>query len=694
METILPYALKNMALMGLFFGVYRWWLYHRKNFKYNRFFLLGGLLVSFIAPLISITKTISVPWRAPMVYAKQVAVVYTVPEDQYENWLWMGLVGISGTLFLLLLFRLGMVINILIHSKVVAKKPKVLVCKRSKAPFSFLQNIVFPKALYLGPNYETILTHEKIHVKQAHSLDVLLVNFALVFGWWNPLLWWYKKYLIENLEFLTDHLTVAKTQQTKAYQYILLHQSIPEENLALVHPFYHSFLKKRIMMLNNTTIKKSPWASLILLPLTIAFVFIFNTKIIAQIAPPPPPTPASTIVPPKPPVQLQDTLGFKSSVSVRITSQSSREEIKKSFSELFSEMGVSLSFKGVKRNNKGEIVKLKATYKTNNGKTGTYAVSGNTPISPFSFYINMEENEKIVSAGFRQDPNNASYKTAVKKQRRNAKNLKMSVKSLKEAEKALEIAVETLENLEGEIEKNTSEITHKVVVANRDGEILTEKIYGGNKDTLLIIKNKDGEILTEDILESKKKKLNKIIFHDFKMGKNGEKEIIVYKKGNKRNAAIFINGTAVNTDSMVAFEYESVSDISLDIVKPDSISVSLGGIKAGKNGILVIHTDQNKNKNHKEVTEGSGFWLPEPSKNKDKNSYKVVVKEKDKGNIVGVRAQPLIVLNGKVLPKGEKLNSINHKEIKSISVLKGKAATKIYGAKASDGVILITSEKE
>jgi len=56
-------------------------------------------------------------------------------------------------------------------------------------------------------------------------------------------------------------------------------------------------------------------------------------------------------------------------------------------------------------------------------------------------------------------------------------------------------------------------------------------------------------------------------------------------------------------------------------------------------------------------------------------------------------SNPLIVVDGNPLSEGSSLSSINTQDIESISVLKDAASAAIYGSRASNGVILITTKK-
>jgi len=59
----------------------------------------------------------------------------------------------------------------------------------------------------------------------------------------------------------------------------------------------------------------------------------------------------------------------------------------------------------------------------------------------------------------------------------------------------------------------------------------------------------------------------------------------------------------------------------------------------------------------------------------------------------GTGANPLVVIDGKQSDGFAGLNSLNPNDIESISVLKDKSATALYGAKGANGVILVTTKK-
>lgn len=570
MYTFVDFAWKNTVILGLFFVVYRFWLYPRKQFSFNRHFLLSGLLLSVVLPFISIKKVVQIAWNPVISQGPFEPVDQTTLEELSLEQILMVLIGVVSACVLgWILIKLGGIIKLLIQAKTIQKTPpKLLLSNAVKGPFSFLNTIVFPTHLYRSEAYEIMLAHEKIHVKQWHSLDILLTNFLFVMAWWNPFLWAYRKAVVENLEFLTDQLTVTATKDLKTYQYILLKQTVPSDHLRLVHPFYHSFLKKRIMMLNQENNKKNPWASVLLAPLLVGFVFAFNTEVVAQIAPPPPPTSPKaldTIPPPPPPIQKANGFSIppppppayekktvsSTRISVDITATSTNEVLKRNYYKLFNKYGVQLSFKNIKRNASGEITGIKASFKSDNGKKGVYAVNSTETISDFVFEVSLDQNEQLSNAVFK----------AAKSTPKVAKGYKSS----------------------------------RVVVRNEDGEIMTENVYGSSDENVFIFKDSEGNNLTEKMRGKEGDSI--FIIKDLEAAKEQkdgyETKIVVKRKANSWTAE-GKNQPLIVIDGKIMEKYKNLSEI--DPSNIESVNVLKGNSAKekyrdkGVNGVIEIMT--------------------------------------------------------------------------------------------------------
>ncbi len=150
-----------------------------------------------------------------------------------------------------------------------------------KASYSFFRYIFINSAPLDLSTFRQILSHEKIHADQWHSLDILLAELLLIVLWFNPFAWAYRKALRQNLEYLTDDLMVQRGTDLTAYQMSLLQVAAPKYAYSLVANYNQSLLKKRILMMQT---KKSSlfagWKYFFLITLLALSIPLFNAKAI------------------------------------------------------------------------------------------------------------------------------------------------------------------------------------------------------------------------------------------------------------------------------------------------------------------------------------------------------------------------------------------------------------------------------
>lgn len=148
-------------------------------------------------------------------------------------------------------------------------KFRIIELTGDKAPCSFGNNIFINPEKYDWDTYSQILLHEKIHIQQRHSFDIIIAELVLVLQWFNPFAWIYRKEVENNLEFLTDDAVLGhKEVERESYQMSLLKVSAPHLSLGITTNYNQSLLKKRIVMMNA---KKSNlhimWKYFFLVPL-------------------------------------------------------------------------------------------------------------------------------------------------------------------------------------------------------------------------------------------------------------------------------------------------------------------------------------------------------------------------------------------------------------------------------------------
>jgi TonB family protein len=146
----------------------------------------------------------------------------------------------------------------------------VLVSKKIETPFSFFGKIVLNDKNYTESELNEILMHEETHVRQIHSLDVLLAELLCTFAWFNPFAWFLKKEIRLNLEYLADHSVLASGYEAEHYQFNLLQLSYLKNQINIINHFNVSQLKNRIIMMNKKqTSRKGMWKYALLIPATV-----------------------------------------------------------------------------------------------------------------------------------------------------------------------------------------------------------------------------------------------------------------------------------------------------------------------------------------------------------------------------------------------------------------------------------------
>ena len=155
---------------------------------------------------------------------------------------------------------------------------RIVEIRGNRAPCSFGNTIFINPENYDWETYNQILIHEKIHVSGRHTLDILLAEIAVVLQWFNPFVWWYRREVENNLEFLTDASVLRhRDVERSAYQLSLLRVSAPHLPFSITNNYNQSLLKRRIVMMNS---KRSSlhtvWKYFFLLPVLSVLVCALN----------------------------------------------------------------------------------------------------------------------------------------------------------------------------------------------------------------------------------------------------------------------------------------------------------------------------------------------------------------------------------------------------------------------------------
>ncbi len=147
---------------------------------------------------------------------------------------------------------------------------KLVLTSEGIIPYSFLKYIFVNEDDYKNGAIEpAVLGHELTHIRQKHTLDILLFELVRIIGWINPFLPLYRNALRLNHEFLADESAVKKYCDTVTYQHLLIKKASQGPGMALSSPLNYLFLKKRLVMLNKKgDSKRAILKQVALIPLT------------------------------------------------------------------------------------------------------------------------------------------------------------------------------------------------------------------------------------------------------------------------------------------------------------------------------------------------------------------------------------------------------------------------------------------
>ena len=355
-------------------------------FNSNRWFLLAGLITSIVLPLVIFTKIVWVdPSPADFDWSK-IPVTAPVENEAFEiNWyLVFGIVYSIGIFLFLMKFAFDFysVFKVLKGKTILQQADfKFIDLKENVSPFSYFNFIVYNSSLYSDTELENILEHEKVHSAQNHTVDVLISRLFCVVFWFNPLVWLYKKAMLQNLEFIADSEASKNISDKKSYQLTLLKITTQENCVAITNHFYQSLIKKRIVMLNkNQSNKRNSWKYALLLPLLGAFVFFFQVKVVAQ---------EKALV--QTAVEYSKT-NENSVVIYKINKNTTDAELKEKTNALKEKYGVTLAFSDVERNSANELTAIKVDLKIGKEISKKMATKGTEAIKTFGIIVSKNEN--------------------------------------------------------------------------------------------------------------------------------------------------------------------------------------------------------------------------------------------------------------------------------------------------------------
>jgi hypothetical protein len=306
-EAVINYIIRSgfsLALLYLFFTLF---LSRDKMHRFNRYYLIASLIFSFIIPTLTIPAFItSNPVTSLAGFSNlqdsYVQLQLLTPQKESQFNFERLILFLYFSISLLLLFRfIFNLIRLEISKKVNPSTEyaghRIILINDLVLPYSFLSTIYVNSGEYKeGRIPKELFSHEISHISQRHSLDIIFIELLKVFFWFNPFIYFFKKAIMLNHEYLADEAVTYSENNSKSYINILLNVAFRNNNSYLASSFNYSFTKKRLLMMTKNKFSKSAMLKKIaIIPLFLLLgLLVMNaqdTKSVKSNAPPPPPPP-------------------------------------------------------------------------------------------------------------------------------------------------------------------------------------------------------------------------------------------------------------------------------------------------------------------------------------------------------------------------------------------------------------------
>ena len=267
MSSLVYYLIQVMASSGILFLYYQVFLRNKRFHQYNRFYLLGTVIISIIIPFLRIPVYFTHDESASSIVVRTLTILGPSNEETLLN------TGNLNTLqntshytidliyclyALIACLALGRIIIGLVRIKTLGSRNPAkklgniffINTNDSHAPFSFFNRLFWRRDIELSSEKgEQIFRHELFHIRQRHSLDIIFMELVSMVFWINPFFHLIKKEMRAIHEFLADQYALDKCEQWNYAETLLMHAL--QTRQSLVNPFFHNQIKRRIAMITN-----------------------------------------------------------------------------------------------------------------------------------------------------------------------------------------------------------------------------------------------------------------------------------------------------------------------------------------------------------------------------------------------------------------------------------------------------------
>ncbi len=288
--TLPQYLIESSICLICFYAFYELILKKETHFQFNRFYLLLSALFSISIPFLNFQLSVD---GSSNTFNDFVLPVITGAQNSHQTFVTsveepspfiISVGDVIRIIYLLGVFMMSIkfleaLLNVIRMIQVGHKKregKEIIIDTAGNTPASSFFSYIF----WNGDNREshvgkTIMEHELVHVRQWHSLDVILMELMVILKWFNPLIYLFRRSLRLTHEYIADRYVSGLTDRLTYANVLLTH--VPQESRSgLQHTFY-SDIRKRVEMLSRG--ESNGWRCLRILgfvPLLLCLMTLFS----------------------------------------------------------------------------------------------------------------------------------------------------------------------------------------------------------------------------------------------------------------------------------------------------------------------------------------------------------------------------------------------------------------------------------
>lgn len=274
----------SILAAGVFYAMYMLLFRKDKHLQLHRWYLIVLLAFSLVYPLVQLPKKMLPPelhtaalWEFTMLPESNPAPLPPTPSTSASPNIGMewviptGYVGGVAISLLVMLVPFGYAVARMRRMPFEKRNNvKFTLLDDKTEPYSFFNHIIIGTRAMSEEELRLVLAHESEHVRQRHTLDVLLMRLMCCVAWFNPFAW----LMLYELRAVHEYQADAAVQTGKVYLRLLYKQTTGFGYGHITNNFNSINIKKRITMMKQTKSRFGAWKALAALPVAVVLMMV------------------------------------------------------------------------------------------------------------------------------------------------------------------------------------------------------------------------------------------------------------------------------------------------------------------------------------------------------------------------------------------------------------------------------------